>query len=150
MRGLEQAIFTNMCMVTDNAGNALVLDRKDPKWSGIVFPGGHVECGEPFAVSVIREVFEESGLTIESPKLCGVKQFMRGQARYVVLLYTANTYSGTLTSCEEGEVFWAPIDKLFDLPLAKDFEYMLQVFLDPQLSECYYDKTTHQPTTILY
>ena len=69
----EKAIFTNLCMITDANGNLLVEDRKDPNWPGICFPGGHVEPGEAFTDSVIREVWEETGLTIEDPRLCGVK-----------------------------------------------------------------------------
>ena len=53
----EAAIFTNMCMISDGNGNVLVQDRRDPDWPGITFPGGHVEPGEAFADSVIREVF---------------------------------------------------------------------------------------------
>ena len=71
----EMAEFTNLCMVSDGNGNILVQDRKNPDWPGITFPGGHVEPGESFTDSVIREVFEETGLTIENPVLCGVKQF---------------------------------------------------------------------------
>ena len=71
----EQAIFTNLCMVYDDAGNILVEDRLDPDWPGLCFPGGHVEPGESFVESVIREVWEETGLTIEKPTLCGTKQF---------------------------------------------------------------------------
>ena len=71
----ESAIFTNLCMVSDGNGNILVQDRKNPDWPGVTFPGGHVEPEESFTDSVIREVFEETGLTIEAPRLCGVKQF---------------------------------------------------------------------------
>ncbi len=71
----EQAILTNMCMVHDDAGNILVQDRKNPDWPGLTFPGGHVEPGESFVESVIQEVWEETGLTIENPILCGIKQF---------------------------------------------------------------------------
>ena len=63
----EQAIFTNLCMVYDHAGNILVQDRLDPSWPGLCFPGGHVEPGESFVDSVIREVWEETGRTIQSP-----------------------------------------------------------------------------------
>ena len=66
--------LTNMCMVCDG-DKVLVQDRVDPHWPGITFPGGHVESGESFAAAVIREVFEETGLTIESPHLCGVKEW---------------------------------------------------------------------------
>ena len=54
----ETVELTNMCMVEDGKGNVLVQNRLDPNWSGIVYPGGHVEAGESrhrsFAKSVKR------------------------------------------------------------------------------------------------
>lgn len=41
---------------------------------GLTFPGGHIEKGESFVDSVIREVYEETGLTIENPRICGTKE----------------------------------------------------------------------------
>lgn len=73
----EKAIFTNMCMVYDDAGNVLVQERVNTGWDGIVFPGGHVDAGEDFVDAVKREVLEESGLKISCPKLCGIKQWTR-------------------------------------------------------------------------
>lgn len=55
-----------MCMVCDNAGNVLVQDRVDPNWSGIAFPGGHVEKGESFTDAVIREFLRKQGLQCQS------------------------------------------------------------------------------------
>lgn len=99
----ERAIFTNMCMVCDGEGRVLVQDRQSPDWPGVTFPGGHVEPGESFTQSVIREVREETGLTVEHPRLYGIKQFQTEQGeRYVVLLYRADRFSGTLTSSDEG------------------------------------------------
>lgn len=141
MAKLEKAVFTNMCMIYDDAGNILVQDRKDPDWPGITFPGGHVEPGESFVESVIREVREETGLTIENPVLCGSKQFQtRDDARYVVLFYKANRFSGELRSSDEGEVFWIPRNTLTDYTIANDFEDMLRVFESDDLSEFYYYK----------
>ena len=73
----ETVTLTNMCMVYDDAGNVLVQDKVDKKWSGLTFPGGHIEKGESFVDSVIREVFEETGLTIEKPRICGTKDWLR-------------------------------------------------------------------------
>lgn len=135
----ERAIFTNMCMIEDGEGRVLIQDRKDPNWPGYTFPGGHVEPGESFVGSVIREVWEETGLTIEHPTLCGIKQFQTKEgARYLVLFYKANRFSGTLTSSDEGEVFWLPREELDHSPLASDFAEMLKVFEDDTLSEFYY------------
>ena len=58
----ETVELTNMCMVEDGKGNVLVQNRLGPNWSGIVYPGGHVEAGESITASVIREIREETGL----------------------------------------------------------------------------------------
>ena len=135
----EAAIFTNMCMISDGNGNILVQDRWNPDWPGITFPGGHVEPGESFVESVIREVFEETGLTVENPVLCGVKQFQtRREERYVVFLYRADRFSGALRSSDEGEVFWIPRAALPTCTLAPDFLDMVRVFEEPSLSEFFY------------
>ena len=135
----EQAIFTNMCMVYDNAGNILVQDRCDPGWPGITFPGGHVEPGESFVESVIREVYEETGLTIKNPILCGTKQFQtRKGERYVVLLYKTDRFSGELKSSDEGKVFWIPRNTLEQYTLIEHFMDMVKVFESDNLREFYY------------
>ena len=141
MSRCESAIFTNMCMISDGNGNVLVQDRKNPDWPGITFPGGHVEKGESFTESVIREVCEETGLTIENPRLCGVKQFQtRQDERYVVFLYKADRFHGQLRSSEEGEVFWIPREKLPEYPLVPDFLDMVRVFEEEELSEFFYTR----------
>ena len=137
----ERAIFTNMCMVTDGNGNVLVIDRSKPDWPGICFPGGHVEPGEAFTASVIREVYEETGLTVEDPVLCGTKQFQTDEgARYVVFFYKATKYHGTLRSSDEGNVFWLPRNELPKQRLSLDMMEMVRVMESENLSEFYYEK----------
>ena len=135
----EKAIFTNLCMISDGKGNVLVEDRKDPSWPGICFPGGHVEPGEAFTDSVVREVFEETGLTIRDPRLCGVKQFpTESGARYVVFFYKATQFTGQIKSSDEGEVFWVPRDQLAQYRCVSDFLDMIQVMESPELNEFQY------------
>ena len=136
----EKVIFTNMCMVY--SGNQVVVqDRADKRWSGIAFPGGHVEKGESFTDAVIREVFEETGLTISAPKLCGIKDWTEDDgSRYIVLFYKTDQFTGELTSSDEGQVFWTDFDSLSKLHLARDMQDMIKVFLNEELSEFYYYK----------
>lgn len=132
----ETAVFTNMCMVYDNEGNVVVQDRVSKNWGGITFPGGHVEKDEFFADAVIREVFEETGLTIWALQMCGVKDwFCKDGARYIVFCYKTNHFSGTLTSSQEGEVKWVKLDDMYQMKLADGMEDMLRVFLEDEISE---------------
>ncbi len=133
--------LTNLCMVYDNDGNILVLDRPAGDWKGITFPGGHVEEGESIINSVIREVKEETGLTIKAPRLCGLKQWQNADgSRYLVVFCKTNQFDGRLQSSEEGEVFWIKRNELNSYKLAQDFEDMIKVFEDDSLSEFYYYK----------
>lgn len=143
----EAAIFTNMCMIEDDEGHVLVQDRAGKNWPGITFPGGHVEPGESFVTSVVREVYEETGLIVKNPRLCGIKQFQTvNKERYVVLLFKANQYSGEVRSSEEGEVFWVEKAQLHTYQLANNFEDMLAVFENDQIAECYYEQQDEQFT----
>lgn len=141
MSRAEQAVFTNMCMIYDDNGNVLVQNRRDPNWSGLTYPGGHVEDDESFVESVIREVYEETGLVIEKPRLCGLKQFRDGNgARYVVILFKTNIFHGQLKSSDEGDVFWVKRSELKNYKLVNDFEKMLEVFENDHLNEVYYNR----------
>ena len=115
MARTEEVELTNMCMIRDGKGSVLVQNKRgDTAWHGWNFPGGHVEQGEFVTPSVIREIREETGLTIEAPKLCGIKEFHKegDGKRFIVFLYTASRFSGELRSSDEGDVFWHPLSEL--------------------------------------
>ena len=132
----ETVVLTNMCMVYDGEGNILVQDRLNPEWPGVTFTCGHVEPGESFTKAVIREVWEETGLTIEKPQLCGLKQFWEEDGtRYIVVLYKTNRFSGELRSSSEGKMFWIKRSELEQYQLAVSFDQMICLFEDDTLGE---------------
>lgn len=126
----ENAVFTVMVMVEDGCGRVLIENKRSSDWGGLVFPGGHVERGEPFVDAAIREVREETGLEIKSPELVGVKQFIMPEYRYVVFLFRANDFSGEPCGSDEGEVFWISKEELLsrtdEMPVS--FDRMLDMF----------------------
>lgn len=150
MRECETVIFSNMCMVYDDKGKILVLNRKDKKWCGIAFPGGHVEKNESFSDAVIREVFEETGLVIKFPQLCGIKQWYESNGtRYVVFCYKTNHFSGNIVSSDEGDLSWVNLDEINKMKLASGMEYMIQLFLNDDISEYCFRKENEQWIDIL-
>ena len=148
----EEVELTNMCMISDGKGNVLVQNKvNNPNWSGWNFPGGHVEKGEYVTPSVIREMKEETGLTIENPRLCGIKEFhkLKDGKRYIVFLYIADKFSGELKSSEEGEIFWFPLSELIKSDnLIDGFGDMLSVFTDENKSEVFYERTAEELKTV--
>ena len=136
---MENAVFTTLCMVYDDQNRILVQERHGTNWDGLAFPGGHVEAGESFTKSVIREVYEETGYEIRNPILCGIKQFqMECGARYVILLYKTNQFDGVLCSSEEGRVFWLERKDIPHSDMAHDMAAMMELFDDDNKSEFYY------------
>ena len=139
MRRTEAVTLVNMCMLCDGCGRVLVQEKAHPIWGGITFPGGHVEPGESLAGAVIREMREETGLVIASPRLCGTGcGAPAGEARKLLFLYRAERFSGSLLAqTAEGRVFWTPADTLDTLPLAKNMEVFLRLYREEALSEAF-------------
>lgn len=129
-----------MCMIYDG-NKVLVQEKTDDDYSGITFPGGHVEKGESFTDAVIREIFEETGLKIFSPQLCGIKDWTKKDgSRYMVLFYKTDKFEGELTSSEEGAVYWLTLEEMKHVRLADGMDKMLKVFLDENISEYFFRK----------
>lgn len=133
----ENVELTVLCLIQD--GNRILLqNRVKEDWKGYTFPGGHVEPGESFVDAVIREMKEETGLTIINPKLVGVKQFPIENGRYIVLLFKTTEFEGTVISSDEGEMEWIDINDLSKVNVVDDFHDLLKVLNDPDLNEFQY------------
>lgn len=127
-------IIATICEIT-RAGK-LLLQKKaagkfgEGKWNG---PGGKVLKGETPEDGVIREVMEETGLTIKNPDLKGVLDFYFGEKDepdWIAYIYHVTDYTGDITANEEGELKWFKYEDIpYDM-MWQDDEYWLPAMLE--------------------
>ena len=139
MERTERVILTNMCMIQD--GSKVLVEDKRSKWAdGIIFPGGHFEEHEPIVDSIIREVKEETGLTIENPKLCGIKEWINEDgSRYIVFLFKTNQFSGELISSSEGRVFWIEKEEVLKTNWIWNMDSLIRIMAEGEFTELFLD-----------
>lgn len=137
MKRTETVELTVLCLIRQGS-KILLQNRIKADWAGYTLPGGHIEPGESIVDAVIREMQEETGLTVIAPKLCGVKQFPIAGGRYLVFLFTADQFTGTLQSSHEGAMEWVERCRVADLPAVADLEELLQVMEQEALTEFQY------------
>ncbi len=114
--------LATLCYVK-HQGKTLMLHRNKKerdihigKWNGL---GGKIHLGETPEECVIREVREESGLTITQPSLRGILTFpaFKEEEDWYVYVFVADQFSGSLTESDEGELKWIDDEEVFQLPL---------------------------------
>ncbi|MBQ7394760.1 MAG: 8-oxo-dGTP diphosphatase [Lentisphaeria bacterium] len=132
----------NMCMITDAEGRVLVqhrIPKPSNPWSGCTFPGGHVEPGENVVASTIREVKEETGLTVTNLQNCGYIQWYNPekQSQYFVFLFKTSSFSGKLTGSREGKVSWMTLEEMLKEKLAPNMTRYLAVFQKMDIPQAY-------------
>ena len=92
-----------------------VNDENHDKWIGV---GGKFEEGESPEECMLREVLEETGLTLTAWRYRGIVTFVSDQwGGEYMHLFTADGYSGALKSCDEGELEWVEKQRLLSLPI---------------------------------
>lgn len=131
----------NMIMIC-RGDEVLVLDRAASDWPGLTFPGGHVEPGESFSDSAVREAREETGLDIMDPVPCGVVHWAAPSGdRYVEYLYKATDFSGEmLDGTDEGKIFWMRREELEKSDrLSPNFRHYLPVFFGDRFTEAFFE-----------
>ena len=90
-------------------------DANKDKWIGV---GGKFEPDEMPEECLLREVYEETGLTLLSYRARGIVTFVsdKWETEYMHL-YTADAFTGELTECDEGELVWVPKREIGNLDL---------------------------------
>lgn len=149
MERKDKVVLTNMCMVY--SGSKVLVENKVTKdRTGIIFPGGHIERNEAIVDSVIREVYEETGLTISSPELCGIKDWLyEDGSRYIVFLFKTNQYTGALKPSYEGDVFWVELSELQHMPTMWHMDSMIHIFTGKQYSELFLDSNDNRKPILM-
>jgi len=112
-------VLATVCYI-EKDGKYLMLHRTKKKndinknkWIGI---GGKFEDGESPEECVVREVKEETGLTLKSYKLrCIVTYVSTNWETEYMYVFTSNDFVGELTECDEGDLKWIEKEKIFDL-----------------------------------
>lgn len=135
----EKVELTTLCLV--RSGEKILLqNRLKADWRGYTLPGGHIEPDESIVDAVIREVREETGLTVKHPQLRGVKQFPIDGGRYIVFLFCADEFEGELISSDEGRMEWIDRAQLGSIGTVDDFQELLDVIERDSLTEFIYVK----------
>lgn len=98
-------------------------DINKGKYIGI---GGHIEKDESKEAALLREVKEETGLTLLSYQYRGKILFQSDDLVEIMHLYTSDTFIGELIDCNEGTLSWINVDDLLNLPHWEGDEYFLK------------------------
>lgn len=144
----------NMCMIEDEATGRVLVQHCLPKatnpWCGLTFPGGQVESGESITSSTVREIREETGLTVSNLRMCGVVEWEVPEkpestvwqdnipnSKYIVFMFRTSTYSGDQNSPAEGRMEWMTLDEMRKGGLAPHVEEYIRILLDDDVPQAY-------------
>lgn len=102
-------------------------DINKGKYIGI---GGHIEDGESKEEALLREIKEETGLTLLSYQYRGKILFQSDDFIEIMHLYTSNEFKGEIIDCDEGTLSWVKIEDVLKLPHWEGDEYFLKKLLN--------------------
>ena len=144
----------NMVMIEDAGTGRVLVQHRLPKatnpWCGLTFPGGHVEAGESVTASAVREIHEETGLTISHLQMCGIVEWetigkrtegspaeVSDNSKYIVFMFRTHSWSGALKSSAEGKMEWMTLDDMRSGRMAPHMEEYLRVLLEDKVVQAY-------------
>lgn len=97
------------------------------KWIGV---GGHIEENETKEEALVREIKEETGLTINTYKYRGELIFINNDFSEIMYLYTSDDFSGELIECNEGELHWINKAEIMNLNLWEGDKVFLPLLIN--------------------
>ena len=127
---MSKSPLTTLCYIEDGDKYLMMHrvkkknDGNHDKWIGI---GGHFEFGESPEECLLREVKEETGLTLTSWRFRGLVTFVSGDWEEYMCLYTADGYTGQMTECSEGELVWVEKARIPQLNIWEGDKIFLQL-----------------------
>lgn len=123
MRGENMPVpeLTTLCYL-ERDGKYLMLHRvkkeKDINRDKYIGVGGHFLFGESPDECLLREVFEETAVTLKGYRARGIVTFVYGaNVTEYMHLYTADRWEGEIGECDEGELTWIDKDRVEELPI---------------------------------
>ena len=125
---------TTLCHI-EKDGKYLMLHRvkkkndlNHDKWVAV---GGKFEDKESPEECMLREAYEETGLTLINPEYRGILTFVSDKwpTEYIHLFY-ANNFLGELIDCDEGNLEWVPIKDIYSLQLWQGDKIFLKLIED--------------------
>ena len=128
-------LLSTLCYIENPTGEYLMLHRvkkkndlNRDKWIGV---GGKFEPDESPDECLLREVREETGLTLTDYRCRGIVTFVSTEAETEYMhLFTATGYVGTLKDCDEGVLEWLHKDRLAALPQWEGDKIFLRLIRD--------------------
>jgi 8-oxo-dGTP diphosphatase len=131
-KNIDHQLYT-MCMVQDG-DRVLLLKRPNERgFPGYLAPGGKVDFPESLVEGAIREVKEETGLTVSNLVFKGLDEYVNPKSgvRYMVFNYWTNCHDGELlVQPPEGELVWVRINEALDLPMQSWFKERFPLFFE--------------------
>lgn len=128
--------MTTLCYI-ENDGKYLMLHRvkkkediNKNKWIGV---GGHANEWESPEECLVREVKEETGLTLTSYKFRGIVTFISDECESETMcLFTADKFTGNIIECDEGELKWVDKKEVPNLPIWEGDAIFLKLLLEDE------------------
>lgn len=104
-------------------------DINHDKWIGV---GGKFEADESPEECLLREVWEETGLTLTDYRLRAILTFVaEGCETEYIYLYTATGWTGEMTECDEGDLEWVPKERVQELPIWEGDKLFFRLIAEP-------------------